>query len=87
MATHEDPMAIDFGGPATYRIVVQGCVSEHWRDRFAGLTITVTHPAGKPPRATLVGRIADQAQLSALLDMLYGLHLPILSVETLDAVK
>jgi hypothetical protein len=34
--------------------------------------------------ATLVGRLLDQAQLSGVLNALYEMHLPILSVEILD---
>ncbi len=78
--------AIDFMGPATYRIVVQGALSEPWHDRLAGLKITTTRSRGGAPRTTLVGRIRDQAELSGLLDALYGLHLPILAVETIDEV-
>ncbi len=78
--------AIDFTGPATYRIVVQGALGEAWHDRLAGLTITTTRSPGAAPRTTLVGRIRDQAELSGVLDALYGLHLPILAVETVDEV-
>ncbi len=76
--------AIDFSGPATYRIVVQGALNEYWRDRLAGLAITITRREGEPARTTLVGRIRDQAELNGVLDTLYGLHLPILSVETVE---
>ncbi len=76
--------AIDFTGPATYRIVVQGALSEPWHDRLGGLTITTTRSAGAAPCTTLVGRIRDQAELNGVLDTLYGLHLPILAVETID---
>ncbi len=75
---------IDFSGPATYRIVVQGALSEYWRDRLAGLSIAITHQRGELPRTTLLGPIRDQAELNGVLDTLYGLHLPILSVETVD---
>ena len=34
---------------------------------------------------TLTGRLRDQAELTGLLNSLYDLHLPILSVENLDA--
>ncbi len=34
---------IEFGGPATYRIVVQGAVGESWRYRLAGMAITTAH--------------------------------------------
>lgn len=77
--------AIDFSGPATYRIVVQGALSEYWRDRLAGLSISVTCERGELPRTTLLGRIRDQAELSGVLDTLYGLHLPILSLETVES--
>ncbi len=75
---------IDFSGPATYRIVVQGALSEYWRDRLAGLSITIARQPGEFPRTTLVGRIRDQAELNGVLDTLYGLHLPILSLETVE---
>ncbi len=87
MATHAGRPAIDFGGPASYRIVVQGAVSESWRDRLAGMAMTTTHPSGRPPRTTLVGRIRNQAELNGVLDTLYGLHLPILAVETLEEIQ
>ena len=32
----------------------------------------------------LVGRLADQAALSGVLNILYELHLPLLTVENLD---
>ncbi len=76
--------AIDFSGPATYRIVVQGALSEYWRDRLAGLSVTVTCRPGEPARTTLLGRIRDQAELNGVLDTLYGLHLPILALETVE---
>lgn len=85
MSVQESHSPIDFAGPATYRIVVQGVLSDHWRDRVAGLTITTTRPPDQAPRTTLVGRIRDQAELNGVLDTLYGLHLPIIVVETVDA--
>jgi hypothetical protein len=75
---------LDFAGPARYRIVVQGVLSEHWRDRLAGLAISTVHPPGAAPRTALCGPIRDQAELNGVLDTLYGLHLPILTVESLD---
>jgi hypothetical protein len=72
---------IEFGGPATYRIVVQGALSEASRRRFAGLTIECDPGDGDTPRTTLVGHVRDQAELRGLLDALYGLHLPVISVE------
>jgi hypothetical protein len=72
---------IDFGGPATYRIVVQGSLSKMSRRRFAGMTVESEQGGGDTPRTTLVGHVRDQAELRGVLDALYGLHLPVLSVE------
>ncbi len=72
---------IEFGGPATYRIVVNGAVSEDWSDRLAGLEITTTEGSGASPRTALVGPLRDQAELNGVLDTLYSLHLSILRVE------
>jgi hypothetical protein len=84
MPAREPSGPIDFAGPARYRIVVQGVVGEHWRDRLAGLSVSTFERPGTPPRTTLLGQIRDQAELNGVLDTLYGLHLPILSVETLE---
>ena len=77
---------IEFAGPATYRIVVQGALSENWSDRLAGLAITSTDRAGAAPHTTLVGAIRDQAELAGVLETLYGLHLPILKVEQVEGL-
>jgi len=74
---------INFGGPATYRIVVQGGLDTDWSDRLAGMTIHTTSREHGAPHTTLMGAIRDQAQLSGVLDTLYDLHLPILNVEKL----
>lgn len=76
-----NPGTIDFGGPATYRIVVQGTLSEAARRRFAGMRIEAIQDHETIPRTTLVGPMLDQAELRGTLDALYGLHLPIISVE------
>ena len=75
---------IDFGGPATYRIVVKGELGEEWSDRLGGLAITTDERAGESPKTTLVGRIRDQAELNGVLESLYSLHLPILRVEQVE---
>jgi hypothetical protein len=44
----------------------------------------VTEQAEGAREITLVGRLADQAALFGVLNTLYGLHLPLLSVEYVD---
>lgn len=84
MATHDPRSSIDFAGPAAYRIVVQGVLSQHWRERLAGFTIETAEGPGQAPRTTLFGRMRDQAELNGVLETLYGLHLPILAVQTVE---
>ncbi len=84
MPAHEASRSIDFAGPARYRIVVQGIVGEHWRDRLAGLSVSTIERSPAPPRTTLLGEIRDQAELNGVLDTLYNLHLPIVTVETVE---
>ena len=73
--------------PATYRIRVQGRLDKSWADRLGGMTITTDPAAEKGPVTILVGHLADQAALSGILNTLYELHLPLLSVENLDEPK
>ena len=74
-----------FDSPATYRISVQGRIPARWCDRLEGMTITERSPEAEPPVTTLLGELADQAALAGVLNTLYELHLPVLSVERLSA--
>ena len=79
--SRENSGEVRFGGPGTYRIIVLGALSEEWSDRLAGMAITVTSWGDAQNRTHLTGRIRDQAELRGVLESLYELHLPILSVE------
>jgi hypothetical protein len=68
---------------ATYRIKVQGYLDESRSDFLSGMTITTASQGDQGVVTTLVGRLRDQAELSGVLNTLYELHLPILSVECL----
>ena len=70
--------------PATYCIRVQGRLDNTWADRLGGMAITTGTTADKPSVTILVGHLADQAALSGVLNTLYELHLPLLSVNNLD---
>ena len=84
MTTPDRFRDIEFGASAFYRIVVQGTLRPDWSDRLAGLAITTTSQGDRAPHTALVGKIRDQAELSGVLDTLYGLHLPILKVEQVE---
>jgi hypothetical protein len=84
MPIAQDPKDVEFGGPATYRIVVQGSLGEEWSSRLAGMTISTSDRGGRSPHTTLIGPLRDQAELNGVLETLYALHLTILKVETVD---
>ena len=72
--------------PAKYKISIVGILEESLSDRLFGLTIKNTEPdqsTGKPV-ATLKGRIADQAALLGVLNTLYYMRMPLLSVECIS---
>ena len=69
-------------GPAIYRIKVEGALDARWSDRIEGMNITPA--AGALDATVLVGRLRDQAALSGVLNTLYELHFPVLSVECLE---
>jgi hypothetical protein len=73
-----------FDSPAMYRIRVQGRVPTRWCDCLEGMTITVGLQEAEPLVTTLLGDLLDQAALTGVLNTLYELHLPVLSVERLS---
>ena len=73
-----------FEKPATYRIRIRGHLPKRWSDRLGGMTITTDDREGEAPVTTLSGWLRDQAALLGVLNTLYDLHLPLLSVEYLD---
>jgi hypothetical protein len=74
-----------FDSPATYRIGVRGRIPARWCDRLEGMTVTERSPEAELPVTTLLGELSDQAALAGVLNTLYELHLPVLSVERLSA--
>ncbi len=66
--------------PASYSIRVQGILDESYFDRLGDMLIRVINREYQNPETTLTGRVRDQAQLMGILNSLYELHLPLLSV-------
>jgi hypothetical protein len=73
-------IAIPFDRPATYQIKVQGRIDPNWSDRMAGMKIRNSLEQTNPPITSLEGQVSDQAALLGVLNSLYELHLPIISV-------
>lgn len=76
---------LPFDGPATYQIRVQGRIDQVWSDRLEGMLISSHIPAYGPAVTTLIGQVTDQAAVVGVLNTLYELHLPLISVEWLTA--
>ncbi len=75
---------IDFGGPAHYRIVVEGSLGAEWHHRLGDLAMVTTIEGDGMPRTAVSGRFADQAALNGVLEILHDLHLPIVLVERIE---
>jgi hypothetical protein len=69
----------------TYQIRVRGRITRRWIRWFDGMTITVCDETGASPTTALTGPVADQAALHGLLQKLYTLGLPLLSVRQEEA--
>jgi hypothetical protein len=67
-----------------YRLRVAGVLPESWEDRL-GCFRFVHEGATEPLTTLLMGRVKDQAELIGVINTLYGLHMPLISVECLDA--
>jgi hypothetical protein len=67
--------------PVACRIRVQGVLDQTWSDYMGGLTISLDTERGPYPVTTLTGELRDQAALAGVLDHLYNLLMPLISVE------
>ncbi|MCB0000919.1 MAG: hypothetical protein KDI07_00670 [Anaerolineae bacterium] len=72
---------------AAYRIRIQGFLDESWSDRMNGVAIHIQSRPKETPVTVLTGEFQDQAALSGVLNTLYDLGLPLLSVECLAIKK
>jgi hypothetical protein len=62
--------------PVIYQICVQGHLDESWSDWLGGLKIS----SQTEDETRLTGPIMDQAALHGILDRLYAMNLPLISV-------
>jgi hypothetical protein len=67
--------------PVACQIRVQGVLDQTWSDAMGGLTISLDTERGPHPVTTLTGELMDQAALAGVLDRLYNLLMPLISVE------
>ncbi len=74
-----------FDNPATYQISVEGRIDPTWSERLEGMAISLVSTDADYPITTLIGEVSDQAALAGILDTLYELHLPVLTVKRLSS--
>ena len=71
-------------GPAIYKIRVRGHLDDEWSDRLGGVQVTATHGLGGVKETLIIGCFSDQGALTGVLNTLYELHLPVVSVDCVD---
>ena len=69
--------------PAFYRIRVRGDLDESWSSQMGELTIDKSLDSDDQQNTTLTGSFIDQAALLGILNSLYNLCMPLVSVEFL----
>ena len=84
MPLSSEPKRIKMGDSVFYRICVQGYLEDVWSDRLANLEITARVENDNIAETELLGRIKDQSELLGVLNSLYELRFPILSL-TIDS--
>ena len=70
--------------PGAYRIRVQGSLDAHWADYFEEMKFDLEILADGLSVTTLTGSLSDQAAVQGVLQKLYNLGFPLISVEKLD---
>ncbi len=83
MADEQFGKDLRFEKPATYRIRVMGHIDNSLSGQLGGMIVTRAFTGDSRPITILVGHLSDQAALSGVLNELYELHLPLLTVESL----
>ena len=74
---------LTFSSPVRYRICVKGFLDESWSERFNDMRISNQVSGEISPMAVLAGPVIDQTELVGVLNSLYEMHLPLVSVELL----
>ena len=74
-------------GPAIYRIRVSGRLASDLSGRLGGMRIDNLARDDGIAESVLQGRLADQAALAGVLNKLYDLHLPVMSVDCLSGLN
>jgi len=74
----------EFKGTAIYRIKIKGVIDQRYAGYFGDMIIGTDKKEEGKTTSMLTGKIKDQAELMGVLNALYNLHLPIVSIQPLD---
>ena len=81
MPEKQDWSKFNLGTPAAYCIKIRGYLDDDWSNRLGGMDIQHTLTDSGITITTLQGIMIDQAALFGVLNSLYNLGFPILSVK------
>lgn len=88
MATvYQSAGEISFSSKARYKLTIMGYLDSSWSERLGGLIITANCNIENKPTTTLEGDVADQAELIGIINSIYEMHLPILSVSLINVLS
>lgn len=73
--------------PASYRILIKGALDKAWEARMGGMSSCVLDSDQDATITQLVGELIDQAALFGVLNTLYSLRMPLISVSFLGKGK
>lgn len=71
--------------PAVYEVWIQGQLDQSWITQMYVETISVIVDPDVAPVTVLTATFRDQAELRGLLDRIYNLNLPLISVRYITA--
>jgi hypothetical protein len=71
--------------PAMYRIRFRGQLDSSWSERLGGMTVTTTGGRDIDETTVLEGQLRDQAALTGILNTLYDMQLPLVSVDCINS--
>jgi hypothetical protein len=70
--------------PAIYRITVQGKLDINNSQYLLDMQIIHEEKEDASSESSIIGKLEDQAALAGILNYLYELHMPVISVECLE---
>ena len=84
MTSSKNGKDLTFSSPVSYRIYVKGFLDVSWSERLSGMRISNQSSGPISPMSVLDGSVRDQTELIGVLNNLYEMHLPFISLEIVD---